>query len=194
MTSLDLNQLELDYISGDLVLINWITDLKFEDKSIRGWKKSVTTFAKLGTPNDEKEYFINKYLNENQDKIDDIIKTNPSMRKLLDDARTVEGLKKLLNDTNNVYRKPVFKKQGNICFENISSGEVFLAIDLDYIIECGLHIPTVYLDSNGNAVKESDLPSPIKKRVNNVDGPHYTFPLRPDKVISLTYKNNEYIK
>ncbi len=185
-----LDELETRYVPGKPVHIVWYNSLSMEDTSIKGYLKVVEADVLLGTDNDSKEFFINKFLDEHQDLVDKVIEEGvKEMREILNSAKSISELTMMLGLPE---KKPlnVFKKSGEIALLNTKTGEKFLAVDLDYAIERGLEIKTKYIDPNRNELPASHLPSPIKK--SSKDGAHYTFPLSLLKIYSLSYEGKEY--
>lgn len=189
-TTAGLDELESRYVPGTPVHIVWHNNLSMEDSSIKGYLKVVEADVLLGTDNDSKEFFINKFLDEHQDLVDKAIKVGvKDSRERLNSAKSIVELTIMLGLPE---KKPltVFKKSGEIALLNTKTGEKFLAVDLDYAIERGLEIKTKYVDPNSNEIPASRLPSPIKK--SSKDGAHYTFPLSLLKIYSLSYEGKEY--
>lgn len=185
-----LDDLATVYVPGTPVHIVWHNSLSMEDSSIKGYLKVVEADVLLGTDNDSKEFFINKFLDEHQELVDKAIETGvKDAREKLDSAKSVSDLTIMLGLPK---KNPltVFKKSGEIALLNTKTGEKFLAVDLDYAIERGLEIKTKYVDPNSNEIPASRLPSPIKK--SSKDGAHYTFPLSLLKIYSLSYEGKEY--
>lgn len=193
MAKLNISDFESKYNIGQPVVITWSKEVKFEDPKIKGWTKRTTATVLLGTDNDTKEYFINKFIDENQLMIDEIIDKDPAIRKKLDDAKSVKELKALLNIPDGTYRAPIFQKYHDVFLQNASTGELFLAVDMDYTIETNQAVITVYKSPDGTYVREeSDLPSKIKKRLDP-SGPHYTFPLSLAKLDQLVVNGLQFV-